>query len=190
MVAVKYFPEDDILWAHKGIPIRGGTQLDEERHLDLDKDGNVCGVVIGNASRDLNLTDVPEEFHDAINNVITAPRRVQEAAPAFQHPGYPVLLDLRYSSAEQHSILPELLAIKFRLDNEPTWAEAYVPLELLDLHRCVARASVHPPDCYTDGKLVVVFPPNQDWGPHKFLATPEQIAFMDESHTAPEVTKR
>lgn len=115
----------------------------------------------------------------------------QTQKPPYQHPGYPVLLDLHYSKAIQYSIVPDLLCVEFKLDSEPTFATAYVQMHLLDLKRCTARASVHSGSSHDPpGHLIIVFPPNQDWGPHKFTATPEQVGYMDWSHTAPEAVER
>ena len=113
-----------------------------------------------------------------------------EKRKAFQHPGHPVLLDLHYTKATQWALPSDLLFLEFKLDNEPTFAKVCAHIDLVDMKRCTARASVHMDTHGPPGQLVIVFPPNQDWGPHRFTATAEQVAYMDWSHTAPEAVER
>jgi uncharacterized protein YuzE len=64
----KYYRDDDILYLQlESNPITGGHQIDDNKHLDLDELGNICGVVLQGVSDGVDLNGIPAEILAEVN---------------------------------------------------------------------------------------------------------------------------
>ena len=76
------YPEDDAIYLQLlDTEYGGGREVDDRRHIDLDKDGNVLGIEFLSVSDGVDLDGLPEELLPEISRLLE-PAGVKINAPA------------------------------------------------------------------------------------------------------------
>ena len=76
------YPEDDAIYLQLlDTEYGGGREVDDRRHIDLDKDGNVLGIEFLSVSEGVDLDGLPEELLPEISRLLE-PAGVKINAPA------------------------------------------------------------------------------------------------------------
>ena len=61
---IQYFQDTDTLYIEfKGTPVAETRDLDENTLLDVDRDGNICGITVEHASE---RTDIPRFSYEQV----------------------------------------------------------------------------------------------------------------------------
>ena len=68
---IKYDKQYDILWlALREVQICGGKAVNDTIHLDFDRDGNVCGLVIESTVNGIDLKGVPRKLMSTVQHAL------------------------------------------------------------------------------------------------------------------------